>query len=94
LQYFKINLPLTFNGTLRQHMDKHYEDLKLYLLARGADEAESLRRLDGVHFDIGPEQRGIKDSNGRVLRQMTPEIERSCLGFIRAKLQQHFKKSK
>ena len=93
LQYFKINLPLTFNGTLREHMDKHYRDLQIYLLARGADEAESLRRLDCIHFDIGPDQRGVRDNNGLVLRQMTPDMERSCKAFIRAKLQKHYKKS-
>jgi hypothetical protein len=93
LQYFKINLPLTFNGTLREYMDKHYQDLKLYLLARAADEAESLRRLDGIHFDIGPEQRGVTDLNGLVLRHMTPDMEKACKAFIRAKLQKHFEES-
>lgn len=90
LQYFKITLPISVRAMIGEHIDRHYDELKRYLLARGADETESLRRLDGVHFDIGKEQMGVFDSNGVVLRTMTPELEEQCKRLIRGKLLKHF----
>lgn len=90
LQYFKINLPISVCATLDQHIRMHYEDLKHYLLARNADEAESLSRLSRIHFAIGKEQLGILDANRVPIKEMTPELEESCKEIIRGKLRKHF----
>lgn len=90
LEYFKITLPVKTRATIGEHIDIHYDDLKRYLLARRATEAESLRRLDGIHFDIGSGQKDVFDAKGVVLRTMTPELEEDCKRLIRGKLRKHF----
>jgi hypothetical protein len=74
LQFFEITLPSAARATLDGHMERHWEGIKLYLLARGIDRKESLRRLDVVHFRIGPSQNCILTAEGDAMREMTRKI--------------------
>lgn len=90
LQYFKITLPASLRAPIEEHIDKHYDELKHYLLVHNANESESRRRFYGIHFAIGKEQLGVLDIDGVPYREMTRELERWCKKRILGKLREHF----
>jgi hypothetical protein len=90
LQFFEITLPSAARTTLDEHMERHWEGLKLYLLAHGIDRKESLRRLGVVHFKIGPSQNCILTAAGDAMREMTQERQESCRTKFRGKILDHF----
>ena len=92
LQRFYICLSVNFKSTLQAHVDKHYEALGIYLLAHGADEAESLTRLEKITFTVGASQSGVTNVSGKPIRPITPEMNGSCRRQIRGLLRKHFMK--
>lgn len=90
LQLFEITLPSNLRASLDEHMDKHWEGLKHYLLAHGVDRKESLLRLDTVQFRIGPSQNGILNSEGDPMKEMTPERQQLCKTKLRGKVLEYF----
>lgn len=90
LQSFEITLPSSFRASLDDHMEKHWNGLKHYLLAPGVDRKESLRRLDTVHFRIGPSQTGILNSEGDPMKEMTRERQEACKTKLCGKVLDHF----
>jgi hypothetical protein len=90
LQFFEVTLPSAARATLDGHMERHWEGIKLYLLARGIDRKESLRRLDVVHFRIGPSQNCILTAEGDAMREMTRERQESCRTKFRGKILDYF----
>jgi len=92
LQRFSICLSVNFKGTLQAHIDNHYEALGIYLLAHGADEAESLTRLKKITFTVGASQSGVTNVSGKPIRLITPEMNESCRRQIRGLLRKHFVK--
>ena len=87
---FEITLPSSFRASLDEHMEKHWSGLKHYLLAPGVDRKESFRRLDTVHFRIGPSQTGILNSEGDPMKDMTRERQEACKTKLRGKVLDHF----
>jgi hypothetical protein len=90
LQSFEITLPSSFRASLDEHMEKHWSGLKHYLLAPSVDRKESLRRLDMVHFSIGPSQTGILNSESDPMNEMTRERQEACKTKLRGKVLDHF----
>lgn len=90
LQSFEITLPSSFRASLDEHMEKHWGGIQHYLLAPGVDRKESFRRLDSVHFRIGPSQTGILNSEGDPMKEMTRERQEACKTKLRGKVVDHF----
>lgn len=90
LQSFEITLPSSFRASLDEHIEKHWSGLKHYLLAPGVDRKESFRRLDTVHFRIGPSQTGILNAEGDPMKEMTRERQEACKTKLRGKVLDHF----
>jgi len=90
LRFFEITLPSSLRASLDEHMEKHWEGLKHYLLAPGVNRKESLRRLDTVQFRIGPSQTGILNSEGDPMKEMTRERQEACKTKLRGKVLDHF----
>lgn len=93
LQRFTVTLPtvpVIQRKTLVEHMEQHWQWLRVYLLANQADHSESLRRLGVIHFRIGTTQNGIVGEDGKPVKLITPELERRCKDQIEAHLHAHF----
>lgn len=90
LQSFEITLPGSLRATLDEHIERHWESLKNYLLAYGVNRAESLRRLDTVRLKIGPAQNGILNPDGDPMKEMTEARHDFCKTKIRGKVLEHF----
>ena len=86
LQSFTITLPSHFKGTLRQHLDKHWQYLILYLLGKSATEELSFHRLSIIRFRVGPGQTSVSGSDGGPLQLVTPEMNDGCQAYLKRKL--------
>lgn len=93
LQRFSVNLPGSQPGPLHKHIDKHWDAMSRYLLAGGADQTESLRRVGNLHFAVGKSQRSVLSSKGEPITFITLELSEWCRDRIRGHVRKHFSKS-
>ncbi|KAF2772245.1 hypothetical protein EJ03DRAFT_348633 [Teratosphaeria nubilosa] len=90
LKNFSVCLPANFKGTIAEHIAKHWEALRIYLLANGSDEEESKRRLQKISFMVGRSQTSVTTNKGVVLRFITPDTNAQCRKKIETYIERHF----
>ena len=91
LKTYKVTFCFKHKGSISSHVDKHYADMKIWLLHGGVGLEGALERLRKVTFDIGASQQGVLDNrNGAVIKVITPELNRLCLQWIGRHLRMHF----
>jgi len=93
LQRFSVTLPGSQPDPLGKHIDKHWDAMSRYLLAGGADQTESLRRVGNMHFAVGKSQRSVLSSRGEPITFITLELNKWCRDRIRGHVRKHFAKS-
>jgi hypothetical protein len=93
LERFSVTLPGSQPEHLGKHIDKHWDAMSRYLLAGGADETESLRRVGNLHFAVGKSQRSVLSSRGEPITFITLELNEWCRDRIRGLARKHFAKS-
>lgn len=93
LQRFSVTLPGSQPDPLVKHIDKHWDAMSRYLLAEGADQTESLRRVGNLHFAVGKSQRSVLSSRGEPITFITLELNEWCRDRIRGHVRKHFAKS-
>lgn len=93
LQRFSVTLPGSQPEPLRKHIDKHWDAMSRYLLAGGADQTESIRRVGILHFTVGKSQRSVLSSTGEPITFITLELNEWCRERIRGLVRKHFAKS-
>lgn len=90
LQRITITLPAVPTEHLLVHIEKQWEHAKLFLLSAGVDEEESMRRLGLITFRVGPTQRNVLGSDGKVIKAITAEMNEVCKRYLMKKIQRHF----
>lgn len=90
LQTITITLPAVPTERLLVHIEKQWEHAKLFLLSVGVDEEESKRRLGLITFRVGPMQRNVLGSDGKVIKVITAELNEVCKSHLRKKISNHF----
>ncbi|KAI6794222.1 hypothetical protein KC363_g4889 [Hortaea werneckii] len=90
LQNITITLPAVPTERLPVHIEKQWEHAKLFLLSAGVDEKESIRRLDLITFRVGPTQRNVLGSDGKVIKVITAELNEACKKYLKMKIDRHF----
>ncbi|KAI7541441.1 hypothetical protein KC331_g8568 [Hortaea werneckii] len=90
LQKITITLPAVPTERLLVHIEKHWEHAKLFLLSAGVDEEESKRRLSLITLRVGPTQRNVVGSDGKVIKVITAEINEVCKRYLMQKISKHF----
>lgn len=94
LRRFSVTLPGAQAGSLREHIDRHWDAMSRYLLARGTNQTESLRRVGNLHFAVGKSQRSVLSSTGEPITFITLELNEWCRERIRGHVRKHFAKTK
>lgn len=93
LRTLTITLPSYFKGTLKDHLNKHWESMKIFVFADAASQEESKRRLNIVTFRVGHEQKSVLGEDGQAIKLITPELNGYCKEFLGKKLEAHLKGS-
>lgn len=90
LQNITVTFPVRPTDHLFAHAEKHWEHARLFLLSAGVDEKECTRRLDLITFRVGPAQRNVLGSDGKVIKGITAELNEQCKSYLRKKVHRHF----
>lgn len=90
LRHFMVTFPSTFQGTMLQHMRKHWDHIQIFCLANHADLTASIERSKVVDYRVGPGQTSLVDRNGAPVRSITPAMNTWCKRYTRRELENHF----
>lgn len=90
LRHLTVTIPARERKPLRDHVQDHWQSLRIYVLAPGLSYDESLARLATVRLEIGPATLGVLDSDGKPIRVMTPQLLESCREYLKAHVKAHF----
>ncbi|KAI7559905.1 hypothetical protein D0869_13407 [Hortaea werneckii] len=90
LQNITVTFPVRPVDHFFAHVEKHWEHAKLFLLSAGVDEEESKRRLGLITFRVGPTQRNVLGSDGKVIKVITAEMNEVCKRYLMKKIKRHF----
>ncbi|OQN99907.1 hypothetical protein B0A48_14112 [Cryoendolithus antarcticus] len=78
LKSFQVTFSYTIKGTLKKHLDEHWEVAKPYFVGDGVSREEGKRRVDLVTFAVSPSQKGVLEDDGSVLKELTADHQAIC----------------
>ncbi|KAK6438031.1 hypothetical protein LTR95_005768 [Oleoguttula sp. CCFEE 5521] len=78
LKSFQVTFSYAVKGTLKKHLDEHWEVAKTYFVGDGVSREEGKRRVDLVTFGVGSSQKSVLNDDETVLKALTADHQAVC----------------